>query len=515
MRGDLTSRFRIEQDFCCGWCKTGHNDWYTLIVYWILPNGLWILFPAIIALTLIQEISTSLKVAAGVQGATASTPSSPPIASADAAVVADANKETAELGSNPYLVDHSQLPSWAQDNAWIVKGYRRPGGTHHEEKLNKFDHGSVYKCWRSIWAYWHNETGKHCESFKHGGDWDSTDAFRFRSMAVNIHTHIWGAVFSIGLSTSHLLQHLNLLPSFIQPLSHHPIFYPSSLTFTTVSGQALRLASASYPFSSPSPHLAPSHVLPSANSSFLGRTLSLLSPSTPSSSIDKLSNLVIRGPDTLDVAGFTAFFLGSILCLGFSATYHTIQCHSFTVSKRFNKLDYVGIIVMIVGSFLPALHYGFYCHPHLQLFYSLSVTLLGLLAMYVVLSPSYSTPAYRPHRTGVFLVLGLSAIIPTGHVVRVYGYRTVTETMGLRFLLFSGGLYVVGALMYAGRVPERFAPGRFDLLGASHQVFHVLILLAAAAHYVSIRRAYAFWHTVEALGTGEGGRAGVCAALQS
>lgn len=23
----------------CGWCSVGHNDWYTLIVYWIIPNG--------------------------------------------------------------------------------------------------------------------------------------------------------------------------------------------------------------------------------------------------------------------------------------------------------------------------------------------------------------------------------------------------------------------------------------------------------------------------------------------
>ncbi len=43
------------------------------------------------------------------------------------------------------------------------------------------------------------------------------------------------------------------------------------------------------------------------------------------------------------------------------------------------------------------------------------------------------------------------------------------------------------------------------MVGASHQIFHVLILAAAAAHYVSIRRAYAFWHTVEALGAEGGG----------
>ncbi len=164
--------FWLPQDYCCGWCKTGHNDWYTLIVYWILPNGLWILFPAIIAFIFIQELTTILKVAAGVQGATSTTPLQPITSSAPAADGAGAKSE--ELGSNPYLVDHSQLPSWAQDNAWIVKGYRRPGGTHLEERLRSFDHGTVYKCWRSVWAYWHNETSEypaiHCEQGAHNAD---------------------------------------------------------------------------------------------------------------------------------------------------------------------------------------------------------------------------------------------------------------------------------------------------------------------------------------------------------
>ncbi|KAI3478697.1 hypothetical protein L1887_59334 [Cichorium endivia] len=488
----------VLNDYCCGWCKTGHNDLYTLIVYWILPNGLWILFPAIIAYVFVKELSTTLKVAAGVQGATA--PSHPPSSAAIGTIAADGNgtpkaaageaHSLAAHGSNPYLVDHSQLPSWAQDNAWIVRGYRRPGGaTHPDPSLKSFDHGTVYKCWRSVWAYWHNET-------------------------VNIHSHMWGAVFSVGLSSSHLLQHLGHLPSFIRPLSHHPIFYPSSLTFTTTSGKVLRFASASYPSaptSSSTVHSA------AATPGLLGKAISFLSSSSSGAAglAPKASELVVRGPDMLDVAGFTAFFIGSVVCLGFSATYHAIQCHSHAVSKRFNKLDYVGIVVMIVGSFLPALHYGFYCHPHFQLVYSVSITTLGALAMYVVLVPSYATPAYRPYRTGVFLVLGLSAVIPVAHVVQIYGYRTITETMGLRFLILSGALYVVGALLYAARVPERFAPGRFDMIGASHQIFHMLILAAAAAHYISIRRAYAFWHTVEAMGPLEGGKAGVCAALQA
>lgn len=341
----------------------------------------------------------------------------------------------------------------------------------------------------------------------------------FTGVAVNIHTHLWGAVFSVGLFVSHLLQHLHLLPSFLRPLSHHAIFYPSCLTFTTVSGKVLRLASASYPFSSPTSHAASASWLPSTSSRLLARISSIFlssSASSASTASTNLADLSVRAPDTLDIAGFTAFFIGSIICLGFSASYHTIQCHSHALAKQFNKLDYIGIVVMIVGSFLPALHYGFYCHPHYQLAYSLAITSLGALAMYVVLAPSYATPAYRPYRTAVFLVLGLSAVVPVAHVIHIYGSRTITETMGLRFLLLSGALYVVGAVLYAARVPERFAPGKFDMLGASHQIFHVLILAAAAAHYVSIRRAYAFWHTVESFNSAaESARAGVCAALQT
>lgn len=70
-----------------------------------------------------------------------------------------------------------------------------------------------------------------------------------------------------------------------------------------------------------------------------------------------------------DVLAFGCFFLGAALCLGMSATYHTISNHSPMVAKFGNKLDYVGIVFLITGSFIPSVFYGFYCHPHLQEFY--------------------------------------------------------------------------------------------------------------------------------------------------
>lgn len=70
-----------------------------------------------------------------------------------------------------------------------------------------------------------------------------------------------------------------------------------------------------------------------------------------------------------DVIAFSCFFLGAALCLGMSATYHTISNHSPTVNRIGNQLDYVGIVLLITGSFVPCIYYGFWCDPDLQAVY--------------------------------------------------------------------------------------------------------------------------------------------------
>lgn len=70
-----------------------------------------------------------------------------------------------------------------------------------------------------------------------------------------------------------------------------------------------------------------------------------------------------------DVYAFACFFAGAAMCLGMSATYHAISNHSPFVARFGNKLDYVGIVFLITGSFIPSIYYGFYCHPYLQELY--------------------------------------------------------------------------------------------------------------------------------------------------
>jgi adiponectin receptor len=63
---------------------------------------------------------------------------------------------------------------------------------------------------------------------------------------------------------------------------------------------------------------------------------------------------------------FSCFFFGAVACLGMSATYHTISNHSHEVAVLGNKLDYLGIVFLIWGSFIPVLYYAFESEPALM-----------------------------------------------------------------------------------------------------------------------------------------------------
>lgn len=77
------------------------------------------------------------------------------------------------------------------------------------------------------------------------------------------------------------------------------------------------------------------------------------------------------------------------------------MAHSERVAIRWNRLDYVGIVVLISGTFVPLVHYGFYCDPHLRNTYiALIYTFaLGECSRHVQLSldESRATPILKGH----------------------------------------------------------------------------------------------------------------------
>ncbi|KAK1831898.1 hemolysin-III related-domain-containing protein [Podospora conica] len=197
-----------------------------------------------------------------------------------------------------------------------------------------------------------------------------------------------------------------------------------------------------------------------------------------------------------DCLVFACFFAGAFLCLGMSATYHTLTNHSPAVAKWGNKLDYTGIVLLIVGSYVPAMYYGLFCHPDLMTCGLSMIALLGLGCLTVSWLDTFRTPAWRPYRALMFVGLGLSGVVPILYMLATDStYSELNERMGLNWVILQGAMYIFGAFLYAARWPERRWPGAFDIWGSSHQIFHVFVVLAAASHLIGMIKAFDFHHT--------------------
>ena len=66
---------------------------------------------------------------------------------------------------------------------------------------------------------------------------------------------------------------------------------------------------------------------------------------------------------------FVFFLFTAAICLGMSATYHTVMNHSMRVSNLWLRLDLVGIIVLTLGDFVSGIYMVFYCEQMLQKIY--------------------------------------------------------------------------------------------------------------------------------------------------
>jgi adiponectin receptor len=97
----------------------------------------------------------------------------------------------------------------------------------------------------------------------------------------------------------------------------------------------------------------------------------------------------------------------------------------------------------------------------------------------------------------MFVAMGLSAVFPVIHGLYRYGWETLNPAIGLSWVLLEGALYITGAGIYAARVPERLAPGSFDIWGSSHQIFHIFVLAAAWSHFVGLAQAFDHRHLGE------------------
>ena len=178
------------------------------------------------------------------------------------------------------------------------------------------------------------------------------------------------------------------------------------------------------------------------------------------------------------------FVCSAIFCLTASALAHTFHVVSPAWFRRIWRLDHAGIATLITGSFYPPIHYAFQCAPRWRAAYLGGITALAAASLTVILASRFQAPAWRHLRATLYASMGASGVLPLLHQALFFWRELPPALAGaIAQLGVMGALYLVGALIYAMRVPERLLPGRFCLGLHSHAIFHLLVVAAAWTHY--------------------------------
>ncbi|XWS72983.1 hypothetical protein CRYUN_Cryun02cG0086700 [Craigia yunnanensis] len=270
--------------------------------------------------------------------------------------------------------------------------------------------------------------------------------FRWHNETLNVWTHLLGFVLFLGLSMANLME--------VPQVS-------DLITFLT----------RSFPIS------GDTNVSHDSEDLILGTTnlIDLKRITTPELDITLPVTPVTRWP-------FYVFLGGSMFCLLSSSICHLFSCHSHHLNLTLLRIDFAGITAMIITSFFPPIYYIFQCDPQWHFVYLGGITALGLFTIVTLLSPTLSTGKFRAFRALLFSSMGLFGIVPGIHAA-IINWSNPRRTITLAYESAMAIFYLTGTMFYVSRIPERLKPGWFDLAGHSHQIFHILVVMGALAHY--------------------------------
>jgi hemolysin III len=158
---------------------------------------------------------------------------------------------------------------------------------------------------------------------------------------------------------------------------------------------------------------------------------------------------------------------------GVSALYHRVNWTSISAQRWMRRLDHSMIFMVIAGTYTPFALLAL----HGEIAQAILVTVwTGALAGAIFNLLWTNAPAWL--LAAVYISLGWVAVVAVSQLTATIGVA------GLALLGLGGLLYTAGAVIYAVERPNPF-PGVFGY----HEVFHALVIAAAAIQYAVI----AFW----------------------
>lgn len=180
--------------------------------------------------------------------------------------------------------------------------------------------------------------------------------------------------------------------------------------------------------------------------------------------------LLIVGWDTpAKIVSLAVYGVSLIAMFSASATYHMVQVKERAL-EIFRKVDHAAIYLLIAGTYTP------FCVNAFEGFWKWGMlTVIWSLAAVGILVKVFYIRAPRWLNAGIYLVMGWLSLAAAGQMFNALPGWVVW------WLIAGGVLYTLGAVIYITKI-FNFKPGVFGF----HEMWHIFVLLAAAAHYVAV-----------------------------
>lgn len=191
-----------------------------------------------------------------------------------------------------------------------------------------------------------------------------------------------------------------------------------------------------------------------------------------------------------DVFIAAIFFFAACQCLVCSTIWHTMN--SIADANLISSLacvDYTGISLLIAASIMTTEYTAFYCEPISRWVYLIATALLGVAGVILPWHPTFNRADMAWARVAFYVTLAATGFLPMLQISLTRGAWFVWEfysPIGMSLLV-----YLAGAFMYAGKVPERWFPGMFDYVGGSHNIWHLCVLGGILFHFCAMQEFFA------------------------
>ena len=136
----------------------------------------------------------------------------------------------------------------------------------------------------------------------------------------------------------------------------------------------------------------------------------------------------------------------------------------------FRKVDHAAVYFLIAGTYTP------FCVNAFSGFWKRGMlTIIWSLALIGILVKVFYIRAPRWLNAGIYVVMGWLAVGAVGQMLAALPAWVLT------WLIIGGVIYTLGAVVYITKI-FNFKPGVFGF----HEMWHIFVLLAAAAHFVAV-----------------------------